>query len=298
MKIRQNLHIHSAHSCDSACATLADIQKEMLKYGMTEFGISDHFHSQYNLCDIAGARNDFLAYERPPQFHFGVEVSCMSKWECQRIAEGRYERIIDDPVYGLRYQKIDEDADLSPCIDLTKEDIERLKIEYVIGGVHWPSNSELDHDALIEDIYQQHLYLASEPLVDIIAHPWDCLEIMCVWKDWCGLTGKGRFNRAVADNSVFNHLKEKNEKLLERILKNNKLVELNLAVLSGPQDPSVLKAMWTFLAEWREAGAKFVIGSDQHSAHANPELYRAMEQLLDCYGFKDEHIHYLFADKN
>lgn len=298
MKIRQNLHIHSAHSCDSACATLADIQNEMLKYGMTEFGISDHFHSQYNMCDIVGARNDFLAYERPPQFHFGVEVSCMSKWECQRIAEGRYERIIDDPVYGLRYQKIDEDADLSPCIDLTKEDIEHLNIEYVIAGVHWPSNSELDHDALIEDIYQQHLYLASEPLVDIIAHPWDCLEIMCVWKDWCGLTGKGRFNRAVADNSVFNSLKEKNEKLLELILKNKKLVELNLAVLSGPQDPSVLKAMWTFLAEWREAGAKFVIGSDQHSAHANPELYRAMEQLLDCYGFKDEHIHYLFADKN
>lgn len=297
MKIRQNLHIHSAHSCDSACATLADIQKEMLQYGMTEFGISDHFHSQYNLCDLQGARNDFLAYERPPEFHFGVEISCMSKWECQRIAEGKYERIFDDPVYGLRYQKIDEDADLSPCIDLTADDIRRLNIEYVIAGVHWPLDGNRDRDELIEDIYQQHLYLASEPLVDIIAHPWDALELFCVWKDWTGQTGKGRFNRAVADDSVFNDLKEKNEKLLELILKNRKLVELNLAVLSGPQSPEVLKAMWTFLAEWREAGVKFIIGSDQHAAHANPAQMRAMEQLLDCYGFKDEHIHYLFADK-
>ena len=54
MKIRQNLHIHSAHSCDSACATLNDIQKEMTDLGMSEFGISDHLHTQYNLCDIQG----------------------------------------------------------------------------------------------------------------------------------------------------------------------------------------------------------------------------------------------------
>ena len=75
MKIRQNLHIHSQHSCDSACATLADIQKEMLHCGMTELGLSDHLHTHYNLCDIQSARNDFLAYSRPEQYHFGIEVS-------------------------------------------------------------------------------------------------------------------------------------------------------------------------------------------------------------------------------
>ena len=58
MKIRQNLHIHSHHSCDSACATIADIQQEMLKLGMIEFGLSDHLHTNYNLCDIQGAKKD------------------------------------------------------------------------------------------------------------------------------------------------------------------------------------------------------------------------------------------------
>jgi histidinol phosphatase-like PHP family hydrolase len=73
MKIRQNLHIHSRHSCDSACAALDDIQREMMRRGMTEFGISDHLHSNFNNGDIENARKDFLSAERPAEFHFGIK---------------------------------------------------------------------------------------------------------------------------------------------------------------------------------------------------------------------------------
>ena len=68
MKIRQNLHIHSSHSCDSACATLADIQSEMLKEGIKEFGVSDHYHTRYNMCDIESAKNDFFSARRAEEF--------------------------------------------------------------------------------------------------------------------------------------------------------------------------------------------------------------------------------------
>ena len=90
MKIRQNLHIHSRHSCDSACAQLDDIQKEMEAAGITEYGLSDHLHTHYNLCDIQGARNEFLCYDRPKNFHFGIEVSGISEWERDKIASGNY----------------------------------------------------------------------------------------------------------------------------------------------------------------------------------------------------------------
>jgi len=294
MKIRQNLHIHSTHSCDSACATMADIQKEMLKADIKEFGVSDHFHTRYNMCDIESSRNDFLCDKRPKEFHFGIEVTCMAKWECENIAAGKFERILDDPVYGLRYNDFDANADTSPWIDITAEDIKRLGIEYVIGGVHWPLNNKLDRDGLLEDAFKQHLYLIEHPLVDILAHPWDILETMVVWNDWTGVTGKGRFNYDVADLEVFNEIAPLSDKLLEAILKNNKYVELNVPVLTNQHRPlKIRRQMMQLMAQWREAGVKFTIGTDQHSAHHTQNL-ACFEMLLDAYGFKEENIGYLF----
>ena len=286
MKIRQNLHIHSAHSCDSACATLADIQTEMLKAGIKEFGVSDHFHTRYNMCDIESSRNDFLCDKRPKEFHFGIEATCMAKWECENIAAGKFERILDDPVYGLRYNDFDSSADTSPWLDITAEDIKRLGIEYVIGGVHWPLNNKLDRDGLLEDAFKQHLYLIEHPLVDIIAHPWD------------GLAGwfKG-VNNGQADYQAVLQIPEKyNEKLVEALLKHDTCAELNLTALTHTGYPEeVLKYMWRLFASWREAGVKFTIGSDQHSAHANEVMFSAGGLLLDHYGFTGENFKYFFV---
>jgi len=268
---------------------------------MREFGVSDHFHTKYNLCDIQSARNDFLAYDRPPNFHFGIELSCMTKWECAKIARGDY-RIcrehLDDPVYGLNYHAVDDDAELSPCIDFTAEDKKRLGIEYVIAGVHWPLNRWVDDpEQLLEDVFQQHIYLVEHPLVDILAHPWDSLECMVRWRDWIGATGKGRFKLENRDFAVFDHLEEKNRRLMEAVLAQGKAVELNLSTLMLSRRPEdVFKACWRTMAEWREAGVKFVLGTDQHEAHHNTEAMLAAEQLLDSYGFREEHIRYLWPE--
>ena len=66
MKLKSNFHIHSTHSCDSARATILNIIKEMSELGFEEFGLTDHFHTAYNLPDIVSARRDFLA-SRPPK---------------------------------------------------------------------------------------------------------------------------------------------------------------------------------------------------------------------------------------
>lgn len=291
MKIRQNLHIHSSHSCDSACAALNDIQKEMTALGMTEFGLSDHLHTQYNLCDIQGARNEFLCYDRPANFHFGVEVSGISEWERDKIARGDYRRFFDDPVYGIRFEEGPSDSPV--CIGLTEDNIKELGIEYVIGGVHWPLYSKAARDEAYYDFFRQQQALIENPLVDILAHPWDALELAA------GGWYQNRDNDHKDYEAILAIPQEYNDKLLEALLEHNKCAELNLAVmLSGAAPEKVRKYYWNLMANWREAGVKFTIGSDQHSAHYVPFMFSAAELLLDSYGFKDSDIRYFFEGKN
>ena len=287
MKIRQNLHIHSQHSCDSACATLADIQKEMLSCGITEFGISDHLHTHYNLCDIQGARNDFLCAQRPASFHFGIEVSSVSQWECEQIAAGNYERKGDDPVYGLRF--VDGPANSPAQIGITAEEIKELGIEYVIAGVHWPLYSIADREHAWEDYFNQMLAMVKNPLVTILAHPWDSVEHAA------GGWFKSRDVKDIDYGAIAEIPQEYNDKLMNALLEYNKAAEINLGVLNSLRLPEVCrKKYWNMLAQWREAGVKFTIGTDQHAAHNDPAVLGASELLLDFYGFKDEDIKYLF----
>ena len=287
MKIRQNLHIHSQHSCDSACATLADIQKEMLSCGMKEFGISDHLHTHYNLCDIQGARNDFLCAERPASFHFGIEVSSVSQWECEQIAAGNYEKKGDDPVYGLRF--VDGPANSPAQIGITAEEIKELGIEYVIAGVHWPLYSIADREHAWEDYFNQMLAMVKNPLVTILAHPWDSVEHAA------GGWFKSRDVKDIDYGAIAEVPQEYNDKLMNALLEYDKAAEINLGVLNSLRLPEVCrKKYWNMLAQWREAGVKFTIGTDQHAAHNDPAVLGASELLLDFYGFKDEDIKYLF----
>ena len=287
MKIRQNLHIHSQHSCDSACATLADIQKEMLSCGIKEFGISDHLHTHYNLCDIQGAKNDFFCAERPASFHFGIEVSSVSQWECEQIAAGNYERKGDDPVYGLRF--VDGPANSPAQIGITAEEIKELGIEYVIAGVHWPLYSIADREHAWDDYFNQMLAMVKNPLVTILAHPWDSVEHAA------GGWFKSRDVKDIDYGAIAEIPQEYNDKLMNALLEYNKAAEINLGVLNSLRLPEVCrKKYWNMLAQWREAGVKFTFGTDQHSAHYDSALIAASELLLDFYGFKDEDIKYLF----
>ncbi len=284
MKIRQNLHIHSRHSCDSACALQDDIQEEMLHLGMTEFGISDHLHSSFNDSDIENSSREFFSTGRAKEFHFGIEVSGMSQWECDKIACGDYKSNDTDPVYGIR--TIQGPARDPVTIAVTEEKIARWGVEYVIGGVHWPLYPPPERDEIYFDYFRQMFYMIEHPLVDIIAHPWD------------GLAGWFKnVNNGQADYDAVLQIPEKyNEKLVEAFLKHDTCAELNLTALTHTRYPEeVLKYMWRLFASWREAGVKFTIGSDQHSAHANEVMFSAGGLLLDHYGFTEENFKFFFS---
>lgn len=287
MKIRQNLHIHSCHSCDSACAKLNDIVKDMEKIGVTECGVSDHLHTRYNLCDIESCRNDIIGWGLSKRLHFGVEASVMCRWECDQIASGNFVYRGDDPVYGLRFAPLPEGRP-EYCLGLEAEDIRRLGIEYIIGGSHWPLIYTDDRDLRFQEIFDQHIWLAQNPLVDIIAHPWWSLEMAV--NDYI----RTRNESDLALESILELPGEMNTKLGEEIMINKKCAELNFSSLLSPNVPETArKRNWSLLAQWREMGVKFTLGNDSHLPNSCPDCFGAMELLLDCYGFRDSDIHYL-----
>ena len=41
-----------------------------------------------------------------------------------------------------------------------------------LAGTHWPMYVPLEREAVIRDYHRQNMFLATHPLVDIVAHPW------------------------------------------------------------------------------------------------------------------------------
>ncbi len=277
MKIKQNFHIHSHHSCDSACATIRDIQKEQEALGVAVFGLSDHLHTRYNLPDVVSAYRDYLGILPHKDFHFGVEITCMTQWECEAINSGDFTPISDEPIYGLRR---DVPKQGKYCLDITDEEIRANGIEFIVAGVHWPDGFPKTLADSIDNLFVQEMFLASHPLVDVVAHPWYPLELTA--GDWF----RHRDQAHIDWNAHTAIPRELNDQLGAEMLKHGKLAEINLSEIVGRPD-CVVTARMECYARWREAGLKFTIGSDQHSAHADAAQFAAAEKLLNQYGFQE-----------
>lgn len=278
MKLIQNFHNHSLHSCDSACAEITDIIAEMNMHGVQEFGLTDHLHTALNLPDIVSARRDFLSSEPPANFHFGVEVSVVDQKECERIAARDWPPQDDDPVYGFRDMK---DYTGRFAIDLREENIRDLGIEYVVGGIHWPLCCFDGKAKMIEHYLALHLYLVEHPLVDILAHPWDSLERAAGgWFE--------RRDKEHIDYGIFPCIPgEYNECLAESLVKQAKPAEINLEVLCNADETNRHWYLEMF-AGWKRRGVRFTMGYDLHDAHFSDEKISRFEMWLTEYGFEDK----------
>ena len=278
LHIRQNLHIHTHHSCDSACALIRTVNDSMTRFGIDQFGISDHIHTQYNLCDIQSSRNDFLSFCPPPNFHFGVEASCMAKEECDRIARNDYHAWGDEPVYGFRGK--DEPFHGEMSLGITAQNVKELGIEYVIGGVHWPLGNPQGRQNIIRHYFNQQKFLLEHPLVHILAHPWYSLELTA--GDWYTYR-----DAAHIDRSIFAEIpQELNDRLGELALQNRKLIEINAACLfsDSPEYVDFLRKIYT---RWKAMGVRFTFGSDTHSADFAPDLFTRAEAILGSWGLTE-----------
>ena len=276
MTITSDWHIHSRNSCDSACITVSDLIRMAADKGIRDYGLTDHLQTPYNLPDVAASRKEFLENSPSPRFHFGVEISCVSRWEIDEIATGAH----DAPVYGLRSGG---PANGPLAVGLRSEDIEAYHIEYVVAGAHWPMYVPMEREAVIRDYHRQNMFLATHPLVDIVAHPW-------WWHGhWQGDDGSYSSEPWFDD---FNSIPESmHDELAAAAIEHDTVIEINIAaILLNSRYPEHFKLQYMdYLAGLKSQGVKLSTGSDCHSAEYKTD-FDAAAVMLDSVGIGDEDL--------
>jgi len=276
MPLTSDWHIHSRNSCDEASLPIADLISQAAELGVTDFGVTDHIHTPYNLPDLEASRKEFLASDPSPRVHFGVEVSVVSGWELGEIARGGH----DNPVYGLRSGG---PPGAPPAIGIAEDHLRRLGVEYVIGGAHWPLYVPLEREAVIRDYHRQNLFLATHPLVDIVAHPW--------W--WMGhwQSADGRYLGDPWLDDFGKIPASMHDEFAAAVLEHSKVVEVNLEaiLLNRSYPPTFAPQYLEYLASLKARGVRFSLGSDCHSPRYHADFATA-EAMLAAVGIHDQDL--------
>lgn len=254
--------------------TVADLVAEAAGKGIRDFGLTDHLHTPYNLPDIVRSRTEFLSIPPSAHFHFGIEVSCVSQWEIEEIARGRN----DNSTYGIR------SGNRPGCelaIGATEEDLRKYQIEYVVGGTHWPMYVPLEREAVIRDYHRQNMFLATHPLVDIVAHPW--------W--WTGhwQDSKGNYQSEPWFDDFGVIPRSMHNEFAAATVESGTKVEINIeAIILNPHYPRGFVSLYLeYLADLQSQGVRLSIGSDCHSAHYDVE-FEEVGQMLERAGIADD----------
>ena len=281
-------HMHSRHSCDckegKIPTTLAATVAEVRACGITDSGITDHIHTPFNLPDLEASRRAFDALPHDPHLHFGVEASCVSQWEIDQIASGAHH----NPVYGLRGGG---PAGGPLALGLTAEDVARLGIEYVVGGTHWPMYVPFERQAIIRDYHRQNMFLVTNPLVNIVAHPW---WWMGHWQD-----PQTKLYPAEPWFDDFGVIPAAmHDEFIAAARELGKVVEINIcAMLTSPYYSERFRRRYCeYLATVKEAGVAMSLGSDHHAQHntyhnnvsrGGDTPFAAVAELLTAVGISD-----------
>lgn len=277
MRITTDWHIHSDNSCDSAALPVADLPRAAAEAGIVDYGLTDHIHTPYNLPDLVAARKDFLETKPDAHFHFGVEVSCVSQWELDELTKCSS----GQPVYGLRQGG---PPGAEPAVGIGPEEIEQLGIEFVVAGVHWPLYIEIERDAVIRDYHRQYMFLATHPLVDIIAHPW---WWMGHWRET-----NGRYLTDPWFDDFGKIPLGMHDELASAAIEHGKAIEINISAnLLNPAYPDDfgMRYVEEYLGYMKQRGVTFSIGFDCHSKEYAIDFGRA-GAMLDRIGLQDEQM--------
>lgn len=292
MLFQHDLHIHTHCSCDSACASIDKIMEAGKKMGYRHFGISDHLHTHFNLPDIEVAGKEFMETERPANFHFGLEITCATQWECEKIARRDYTSCFTYILNGTPFRTITPidgvmyggPPDGPLYLDITREEMERLGIEYIIGGVHKPNYTRQEPRPMIDDYFNQMCFMLADDRIDIIAHPWWAFPF---WSSYAILSGNTQDQNYDSYRMI---PQEYWDELARRFVQSGKLAELNSGfLLSRDNMPEeILSFYLEKMTEWKEKGVKFSFGSDLHrSEYQYEDVYR-FEELLKSFGFAEK----------
>ena len=268
MQIKQDLHIHTEHSYDSACLKMEDLVAEAEQLGFQSYGVTDHLNTDFNLPDIINSKKNYdsIITKNPilkERFHFGVELSVVSDWELEQIQRGDYE---GDLTYGIRKGGPENSK---PALFINSELIKKLGLTYVIAGAHWGLYCGNEKEAIIKDYHRQCMFIACQKEVDILAH--------YLW--WYG------------ENNPFTEFANvpasMKQEIAAALKENNCAFEINLAgLITNSKYPEAFKMEYLeYIAEIQSIGVTLAIGSDCHSLHLpNADYYDDCSRLIKAAG--------------
>lgn len=274
MAITSDWHIHTHCSCDSACMEFETLINDAKKYGITDFGVTDHYHTRLQEKDIAASRTEYeRALERHPElkgrFHFGVEVTPMSQWEVDKIARGEY---VEPPVYGFRHGG---PANAPVVLDFDDDFIEKYKIEYVVTGMHWPMYCATDVQSMLEEYHRQYMFAATHPYTDILAH-----------YTWYDVNVYPQVENPFMD---FSRVSESmRSELKHALLENNVALELNRGMLEelklGTLPQTFIDEYLGWFADMQRSGVVIAQGCDAHKKDLSFVDYEGIAKIYEHYG--------------
>ncbi|MBE6695981.1 MAG: PHP domain-containing protein [Ruminococcaceae bacterium] len=280
MAIKSDWHIHTHCSCDSACLTFEDLIKDARELGITDFGVSDHYHTSLQTHDIELSRAEYeSALEMHPElkghFHFGVEATVVSEWEIDRIKRGVKENLTSCGVL------VGGPEVASIAFDFDDAFIEKYKIDYVVAAMHWPKYGNADTDSLIKEYHRQYMFCATNPHSTILAHYlwWDEGLYSYFWK-------KTDFKNPFLDFSVITE--SMRDELKCALKENNVAFELNPCMFFKNMPQAFADAYLGWASDLQRDGVVLSFGSDCHKAHITNTDYGKIDKIFAHYGIDSD----------
>lgn len=286
MMITSDWHIHTHCSCDSACMEFETLIQNAKDRGITDFGVSDHYHTRVNEPDIAASRKEYEAAlaahpELKGHFHFGIEATLVSQWEVDIIKQKLYREL---PEYGMR---VGGPENAPVIFDMDDEFMEKYKLDYVVAGMHWPMYCQLDQKSMVKEYHRQYMYAITHPYTTILAH--------YLWFDRSLFTGFYNLNlpNPFADFSVIPQ--SMLDELKAAMLEYNTAFEINIpSFITAKHITDAFKdAYFSWAADLQSSGVALSIGSDIHGPSLpTKEAYADAECFLQKYGIDTNNLFY------
>lgn len=265
MIITSDFHIHSEYSYD-AKLPLSEIWENAKELGFRKIGITDHvnLNDKSFLADLKASSENVLSFQKEhPEMILGVELTPIEKPEFDYIAKHGTNEGYIPPISDKPY-----DIELA----VTKEELMKLGVRYAIGAAHWrvdvPNARKLpaDLDAEMLEWYRQQLWLANDPRVTVLGHPW-----------WSG-SGVWYEDFSVIPRSM--HMD-----IAESLKENGKYVEYNTSSLFLKTSEKFRYQYAEFIRELFEMGIPVTHGSDAHRDYV--DKYGEVEKVLAAVGFRE-----------
>jgi histidinol phosphatase-like PHP family hydrolase len=277
MKIRWDWHIHSHHSpCGKPGATLERIQREARQAGMEHAGVADHLNCRLNEPAVLAGRAEYDALPDKEGFHFGVELTCIRRWDL----EENDRRGKEGNIYGFQ-DGGPPDGELT--VHLPDAVRKRLRPDYVIAGAHSPLNAPLERRAVIRQHHRQHMFLVTHPLVDVLGHPF--------WWNGPWQDEEGNYSGLPWFDDFGAVPKTMHMELAAAARQNGVAIEINPGgIFLNRRFPEDFKRQyWYFLAFMKEEGVKFSFASDSHVDGYEDRL-PSIQEGIDNLGLTEDDV--------